>query len=30
MHELASRLHQTTQQLGDATSRLRQLESGSG
>ena len=30
MHELASRLHQTTQQLGDATARLRQLESGAG
>lgn len=30
MHELASRLHQTTQQLGDATARLRQLESGPG
>ena len=26
MHELASRLHQTTQQLGAATSKLRQLE----
>ncbi len=30
MHELASRLHQTTQQLGDATARLRQLENGAG
>ena len=28
MHELASRLHQTTQQLGAATSKLRQLENG--
>jgi CRP/FNR family transcriptional regulator, cyclic AMP receptor protein len=28
MHELASRLHQTTQQLGAATSRLNQFESG--
>ncbi len=28
MHELASRLHQTTQQLGAATAKLRQLESG--
>ena len=30
MHELASRLHQTTQQLGDATAKLRQLENGAG
>jgi CRP-like cAMP-binding protein len=28
MHELASRLHQTTQQLGAATAKLRQLENG--
>ncbi len=26
MHELASRLHHTTQQLGDATARLRALQ----
>jgi CRP/FNR family transcriptional regulator, cyclic AMP receptor protein len=30
MHELASRLHQTTQQLGDAKARLHQFESGAG
>jgi CRP-like cAMP-binding protein len=28
MHELASRLHHTTQQLGDASARLRQLQNG--
>ena len=30
MHELASRLHQTTQQLGDAKAKLHQFESGAG
>jgi CRP/FNR family transcriptional regulator, cyclic AMP receptor protein len=30
MHELASRLHQTTQQLGDATAKLRQLANEAG
>ena len=30
MHELASRLHQTTQQLGDATAKLRQLQNAAG
>lgn len=30
MHELAARLHQTTQQLGDARARLQQLENGGG
>ncbi len=30
MHELASRLHQTTQQLGEAKAKLRQLENGAG
>jgi CRP-like cAMP-binding protein len=28
MHELASRLHHTTQQLGAATAKLRQFENG--
>lgn len=30
MHELASRLHHTTQQLGDATAKLRSLQPGAG
>ena len=30
MHELASRLHRTTQQLGDASAELRRLQNGAG
>ncbi|HRY25885.1 MAG: cyclic nucleotide-binding domain-containing protein [Geminicoccaceae bacterium] len=30
MHELASRLHHTTQQLGDATAKLRTMQTGAG
>jgi len=30
MHELASRLHHTTQQLTDLSSRLRAIEDGDG
>lgn len=30
MHELASRLHHTTQRLGEVTTKLRQQENGAG